>query len=348
MSRGFSLFLGGLLLGAVLASAAFALVLRLNRSGSHDPHSAAAAQRVIVLRLGHGLNESHPVHAAMLFMQERLSQKSGGTVELRIFPNGELGSEDDTVEQVQAGSLAMTKTSTGPLEAFVPRMEVLGLPYLFRDADHYWATLDGPIGRDLLAAGRDRGVLGLCYYDAGARSFYAHTRPILSPADLTAQTHIRVQKSATAVAMVEAMGGKPVAIDWGDLYSAFDTGAVEAAENNPPSYLSSRHFEKAPYFSLDEHTRVPDILLVSTAVWDGLPPHVQRWVQEAADESSQFERELWAKRTVEALDAVQEGGATISYPDKAPFRDAVKPIYQAIDGTDLGDLAEAIRKVGIE
>ena len=342
MSRSTSLFLGGLLLGALVCSAAFAVVLRIGRSTTESSNPAA---KTIVLKLAHGLDETHPVHAAMLHMQERLAEKSGNRVILEIFPNGQLGSEDDTVEQVQAGSLAMTKTSTGPLEAFVPEMEVLGLPYLFRDANHYWAVLDGPMGRELLEAGRAKGMLGLCFYDAGARSFYTATTPVLSPADLTLSTNIRVQKSQTALAMVEAMGAKPVAIDWGDLYSAFETGAVEGAENNPPSYLSSQHYKVAPHFSLDEHTRVPDILLMSTAVWDSLPPHVQGWVREAATESSVFQRELWARRTVEALAAVEEDGVTIYRPDKEPFRQAVQPIYDRIGGTAVGTLAERIREV---
>lgn len=345
MSRATSWFIAGLLVGGLLSSVAFALVLRITR-GVHD--GGGNRQQAIVLKLGHGLATDHPVHAAMLHMQQRLAEKSGGTLVMEIFPNAQLGSEDQTVEQVQRGELAMTKTSTGPLEAFVPEMKVFGLPYLFRDADHYWNTLDGPVGRELLGAGRDHGLIGLCWYDGGARSFYTVNRPIRSPADMAGGMAIRVQKSPMSEAMIRAMGGNPQPIPWGELYSALQTGVVKGAENNPPSYLSERHFEVAPHLSLDEHTRLPDVLLISSRIWDRLSLQQQQWVQEAAAESSVYQRELWAKRTQEALDelaAQTRVTVTIDRPDKGPFRAAVQPLYDQARGTPMGTMAERVRGV---
>jgi tripartite ATP-independent transporter DctP family solute receptor len=335
-------FFIGAAVAVLICSVAFAWLLRQDRQARAEDDKGG--QR-FELRLAHGLDQKHPVHEGMVYMAERVAAKSGGTVTIRIFPNGELGPEVETVEQVQRGGLAMSKTSTGPLESFVPTMSVFSLPYLFRDREHFWAVLDGPIGDELLLAGRDKGLVGLCYYDAGARSFYMVDKPIMSPADLVGEK-IRVQKSPTAIAMVEALGGSPTPIPWGELYTALQTGTVDGAENNPPSYYSNRHYEVAPHFSLDEHARVPDILLISREKWDALPPRVRQWLREAARESSEYQRKLWAQRSDEALAAVQEAGAKVYRPDPKPFAEAVRPMHADYEGTAVGDLVERIRAFG--
>jgi tripartite ATP-independent transporter DctP family solute receptor len=332
-----SCFVGGIFVGLLLATAAFALVVRqqnLTRSSGGQ----------IVLKLGHGLDQKHPVHAGMVYMAERLREKSSGTVELQIFPNGQLGSETECMEQLQRGALTMTKTSASPMEGFVPEMAVFGIPYVFRDEDHCWRVLESPIGRELLDAGQAVGLHGLCYYDAGSRSFYTIDRPILAPDDLRG-LKIRVQQSKTSMDMVEALGGSPTPIPWGELYTALQQRMVDGAENNPPSFYSNRHFEVCRHLSLDEHTVVPDILVISQRIWEQLPPHVQIWVQEAADESSIYQRRLWREGTEQALAAVEREGVTIHRPDRQPFIERVRPMHESYAGTPIGDLLARIREM---
>jgi tripartite ATP-independent transporter DctP family solute receptor len=294
--------------------------------------------------MGHGLDVTHPVHQAMEFMAAQLREKSRGQVELRIYPGEQLGSERDMVEQVQLGALDLVKTSTSPLEGFVPVMGLFSLPYVFRDEAHYWQVLDGPIGQQLLAAGEDKFLKGLCYYDAGSRSFYTKARPIRQPADLRG-LKIRVQNSRTAMKMIEALGGAPTPLAWGELYSALDQGVVDGAENNPPSLLISRHYELCKFYDLDEHTRVPDVVLLSTHTWAKLRPDVRAMLLEAAQASSRFQRRLWAEKTEAALTALAQAGVVISRPDKRPFQEAVQGLYANDAGQEVSRLLEQVQAV---
>ena len=306
--------------------------------------SAVAVDRPeVVLKLGHGLDTGHPVHKAMMFMAEKVREKSGGRMQVQVFPGEQLGNEKECIEALQLGYLAMTKTSSAPLEGFVPKMRVFGIPYLFRDADHLWKVLNGPIGKEILLAGEPKRLRGLCYYDAGARSFYAK-RPINKPSDL-AGMKIRVQNSIMSTKMVWAMGGSPTTVPWGELYTALDQGVVDGAENNAPSFRTSRHYEVCPYYCLDEHTCLPDVLVISTRVWNKLSPEQQRVLQEAADESVVYQRKIWAEAEVKDLQTVQEQGARIVRPDKGPFRESVRPIWEEFKGTEIGELIRRVQEV---
>lgn len=326
----------GLLIGALLASVALIPVVRAGKSGG--------TARSTVLKLGHALDPQHPVHIGMEFMAKRLAKLSAGTVELQIFPGGQLGTEPETIEQLQRGALAMVKTSTAALEGFVPEMAVFGLPYLFRDADHYWRVLNGPVGRELLAAGEAHGIHGLCYYDSGSRSFYTITKPIRVPEDVK-EMKLRVLPSKTARDLISTLGGGPTPVPWGELYTALQQGMVDGAENNPPSFLSSRHYEIAKHFSLDEHTRIPDMVIFSKPIWDALSPEVRQWVEQAAAESVEFQRQLWQEKTEEALKTVAAAGVQIHHPDKAPFLQATAPMYAGLDDPRISALVKRIRDV---
>ena len=280
-----------------------------------------------VLRLGHGLDVTHPVHQAMELMAERLDELSAGALELKIYPSEQLGSERECLELLQIGSLGLTKVSSAVLEGFAPDFKVLGMPYLFRNRDHAFAVLDGEIGRGLLLSSEGARLRGLAFYDAGSRSFYTRDRPIRSPEDLVG-LKIRTQESATAMGMVRALGGAATPIAWGELYTALQQGVVDGAENNPPSFHLSRHYEVARYYSLDEHTSVPDVLLVSTDVWQRLTERQRGWLQVAADESATFQRQLWREAEEEALRAVSEAGVEVIYPDKAPFQAGVRELLK--------------------
>lgn len=313
MNRIASFALLGILLATLGATVATALV-----AGQRNRPDPNAPDRHITLKLGHAMDQQHPVARAMVFFAERLDEISDGAVSVEIIPNGQLGSEVELLEQVQHGALAMTKVSTAPLESFVPEMAVFGLPYLFLDEDHFWRVLEGPIGQELLLEGADAGLHGLCYYDAGARSFYTVNAPVMKPEDL-AGLKIRVQNSPTSMEMVRALGGSPTPVSFGELYSALQQKMVDGAENNPPSFHNTRHFEVCKHYSLDEHTRVPDVLIISEGLWRQLPPQAQQWVEQAIDESVVYERKLWKEDTEAALAAVQKEGVTIHHPDKTLF-----------------------------
>lgn len=264
----------------------------------------------------------------MLYFGELVFKESSGDMRVDIYPSEQLGSERECIELLQIGSLGMTKVSTSPLEGFVPVFRVLSLPYLFLNDEHRFDVLDGEIGKRILREAEPFGLVGLCYYDAGSRSFYTKTKPILSPADLRG-VKVRTQESATAMAMVLAMGGSPTPISWGELYSALQQGIVDGAENNPPSFYLSRHYEVARYYSLDEHTAVPDVLLISKHLWDSLTPQQKEIVQKCADESADYQKELWREATQQALEEVQKAGVQVDYPDKLPFQEAVKDLLEA-------------------
>lgn len=300
-------------------------------------------REVRILRLAHSLSPRHPVHITMEYMAKRVEEKSGGRLIVQIFPNEQLGSEKEQIEALQIGYMSMTKTSTAPMEGFVPKIKIFGIPYLFRDSEHFWKVAEGPIGKELLNAGIEKGLKGLCYYDAGARSFYAK-KPIHSPEDLKG-LKVRVMQSIMSMQMIETMGGAPTPIAWGELYTALDQGVVDAAENNPPSFETSRHFEVCRYYTLDEHVRVPDILVISTRVWDSLTPEQQRILQEAADESVVFNRKLWAEAEQASLAAVKAAGVTVIEPDKTLFQQAVRPMWERYKGTELGELIEKIQEI---
>lgn len=301
-------------------------------------------EKVKQIKLGHGLDTSHPVHQAMEYMAERLKEKSGNTMVIDIYPNQQLGSERECLELLQIGSLGMTKVSTGVLENFVPSLQVLGLPFLFRDREHRFEVLEGEIGEDFLNKSISKRLKGLTFYDAGSRSFYSKT-PVETPEDLEG-LKLRVMESATAMNMVKSLGGSPTPIAWGELYTALQQGIVDGAENNLPSFYLSRHYEVCKYYVVDEHTALPDELIISTLVWNDLSPQEQKWLKEAAMESSEYEKKIWREAELHALEEIQKAGVTVIYPDKDLFRSKVQPMYESFSNDpEMKKLIEAIQAV---
>lgn len=298
----------------------------------------------VVLKLAHVLDTGHSVHQGMVHMAERLDHYSNGRMRIDIYPSGQLGAERDTVELVQIGSLAMTKVSAAPLEAFVPAMQVFSIPYVFRDREHYFKALDSEVGKELLRSTEVARLRGMGYYDSGSRSFYMTDTKVESPDDIQGKK-IRVMKSQTAVKMIAAMGGGATPISWGELYTALQQGVVDGAENNPPSFYLSGHYEVCKYYALNEHTAVPDMLLMSSRIWNSLNGQQQEWLQMAVDDSVAYQRELWRVSTEEALAAVQAAGVTVTYPDKRPFMEAVEAMKASYDGTETGRYLRAIEAV---
>ncbi len=298
-----------------------------------------------IIKLAHALDTSHPVHEAMSFMARRVEEQSGGRLRIRIYPSQQLGTESQCLELVQIGVIGMTKVSAAVMEGIVPEFKVLSLPYIFRDKAHYFKVLDGNVGEELLVAGREYWLHGLCYYDAGSRSFYARDKMIRHPDDL-AGLKIRVMQSNTAIQMIKTLGGSATPISWGELYTALQGGVVDAAENNPPSFYLSHHYEVCKYYSLNEHTSIPDILVMNSRLWDGLNDEEKGWIKEAAVESSMYQRELWKASEQKSLDALREAGVEIFYPDKKPFLEKVETMYDTFkDNKMIYSLITRIRKI---
>lgn len=279
------------------------------------------------------MSTTHPVHLGMVKMAELVDEYSEGKMRLAIYPSSQLGTERETLEMLQIGSIGITKVTSAVLENFIPENRVFSLPYLFRDMNHVYAVLDGEIGREVLLAGENVWLRGLTYYDSGARSFYSKDKPIHSPSDLRGMK-IRVMESQMAISMIQTMGGSPTPIPLGELYTALQQGVVDAAENNLPSFLTLRHYEVARYLSLDEHSVLPDVLLISTHIWEDLSDQEQHWLQTAADDSAIYQRALWHEAEAEALRIVREDGVTIIYPDKEPFQTITSGLYEPFRSSD--------------
>ena len=304
-----------------------------------------------VLRLAHSLNRDHPVHKGMEFMAADVDRRSDGQLQIEIYADGQLGPERDLIELIQIGSLAMTKVSTAPLENFSPLIKVFSLPYLFRDHEHFWQMANGPIGRELLDASVPYRLKGLTYFDAGARSFYIskkRNKVVRHPDDLDGLS-IRVQRSRTAVRLVELLGAKPIPIPFGELYTALDTGTVDGAENNPPSLYTTRQYEVTAAYTLNEHTIVPDILIIGVDTWNRLSPEEQGWLQASADAASVHQRKLWAEAEAEMLQIIEDSGVQVVRDvDRDAFRARTEPMYEDDEFAqpEVRDLIRRIRAVG--
>lgn len=296
----------------------------------------------VVLRLGHTLDTQHTVHKAMVYLGERLQEYSDGTMSVEIYPGSQLGTEREMIELLQIGSLDMTKVSASPLEGFAPEMKIFSIPYVFRDNEHFWKVLNSDIGSSLLSGLEEFKLKGMGYYDAGSRSFYTTSKAINSPQDLVGMK-IRVLNSPTAVETVRAMGAAATPVAWGELYTALQQGVVDGAENNPPSYYLSRHYEIARYYSLDEHTAVPDVMLSSFRTWQHLSAQQQQWLQLAMADSVTYQRELWQESTKQSLQKVIDDGVVVVYPDKQAFREAVAPFHESLAATEVGKLMNRIK-----
>jgi len=280
-----------------------------------------------VLYLAHTLPQTHPVHKGILEFQKSLEIKSNGTLKVKIFPDGQLGSEREVLELLQIGSVGAAKVSAATLSNFVPEYHILGIPYLFRDKTHQFNVLEGPIGKSILEKGSKYWLRGLCYYDAGSRSFYTSNKAIRTPEDLKG-LKIRVMNNQMAINMVNSMGGAATPLAYGELYTAIQQGVVDGAENNPPSFVSSNHYEISKYYTLDEHSSIPDVLLIGTKYWNKLSEEERKWVQQAADESAQAQKIFWRESVEESMKVVKEFGVEVIIPEKSLFSEKSKSVVE--------------------
>ncbi len=281
----------------------------------------------------------YPTTLGALRFAELVKERTQGRIHIIVESEAKLGAESEVLEQIQYGGIAFARISLSQIAEQVPEMNALQLPYLYRDSEHMWRVLDGEIGDDFLKKVTPYGYIGLSWYDAGARNFYSVDKPITCLEDFQGMT-IRVQESDMMVDMVEALGAKAVKIAYSSVYSALQRQTIDGAENNWPSYEAMSHYEVAPYFTVDEHTRVPEMQICSAYIWEQLSEEDRKIIRECAQESAEYERELWRDREETAKQTAIENGTQVirlSLEEKERFRNAMSGIYEeyCADSTEL-------------
>jgi tripartite ATP-independent transporter DctP family solute receptor len=280
--------------------------------------SCADFQDKKILYFAHSLPTSHPVHMGILDMQKYLDEKSGGALQIKIFPDGQLGTEREVLELLQIGSVAITKVSAASMSNFAPDYKVTGIPYLFRDNQHLYSVLEGEVGKQLLEGGSEYLLRGLCFYDAGSRSFYSKKQAINTPDDLKGMK-IRVMNDQMSVDMVNTLGGSATPMAYGELYTALQQNVVDGAENNIPSFVTSNHYEVCKNYTFDQHTMVPDVVVIGTKFWNLLNDTEKQWLQSAADASVLNQRKYWQETVKKNMEVLKKAKVKFIYPDKTLF-----------------------------
>ncbi|ABR75271.1 hypothetical protein CBG46_06425 [Actinobacillus succinogenes] len=288
--------------------------------------STNALAAKVTLKLAHNLEQSHVIHKALDHMAKEVQEKSNGELKIRIYPNRQMGDARETIELLQNDALDMTKANSSELEPFVKEMAVFTCPYLFNGDEHFKKVLYGEAGKSITDKTQKSGFTVISSYVGGSRNFYTK-KPIYSPADLKG-LKIRVISTPTTNRIIELLGGSPVPVPLGEVYTALQQGVIDGAENNIPSYTSTRHVEVAKYFTEDQHTSMPDYLIIANKVWDKLDENQRNILQEAAKNSEIYQQKLWDEETVRSRQEAEKLGTTFIQVDKQPFRDALKPLYE--------------------
>jgi tripartite ATP-independent transporter DctP family solute receptor len=308
---------------------------------------SASAQQKSVLKASDVHPEGYPTVQAVENMGKKLEQATNGRLTIQMYASMQLGGEKEMIEQAQVGAIQFVRVSVGTLGPVVDDLNVLNLPFLFRDTAHMNKVVDGPLGQQLLdkvTNNQAAKLVGLCWMDAGARSFYDTKRPIKSIADLKG-LKIRVIGNPMFVEMANALGANGVAMGYDQVFSALQTGVIDGAENNPPSFVFDNHYQVAKYYTLTQHLIVPEMLVYSRAGWDQLSPDDQALMKKVSREAQADARELWNKTEADAMDRMKKAGIEIiPIADKTPFRDAVKPVWDKY-GSKFTDLIKQIQAV---
>jgi len=270
--------------------------------------------------------ENYPTVLALRYMDQLVTQRTGGRHRIRVFHSRQLGEEGQTIEQTRVGAIDMNRINVGPMGNVAPILNVLALPFLFRSVDHLYKVVDGSIGDEILGALESSGLIGLTFYDSGARSIYTTTRPVNAIDDLSG-LRLRVQQSELMDRMVKALGAEPIGLAYGQVLTALQTKLVDGAENNWPSFVSAGHYKVARYYTVTQHTMSPEVLIMSQRAWADLSSEDRMIFREAARESSRYMREQWLdwERRSEQQ-AIEAGVSVISKINRKPFEDATKPL----------------------
>ena len=304
---------------------------------------AASAQTV--LRSSDTHPDGYPTVEAVKYFGELIKERTDGRYSVEVYHSAQLGQEADTIEQVRSGVIDLNRVSMAPWNSLVPLTMIPSLPYLFTSPDHARKVMASEIGDEIAKGFEQHGVVVLAFYDGGARSFYNAKKPVNTVADL-AGLKFRVIQSDVFVDMVAALGATATPMPYGEVYSSIETGVIDGAENNFPSYESAKHFEVAKNYSLDQHTIVPEVFVMSKASWDKLSDEDKTIFKQAGKESMEKQWELWDARVAESRKIVEDAGSQITTPDKQPFIDAMKPVYEKYVNTpELKDLVARIQAV---
>ena len=291
-------------------------------------------------------SEDYPTVQALRYMGRLIEEKSGGRLQIRVFHSRQLGEEKETIEQTRAGAIDLNRSNVALIGTFVPAMNVLAMPFLFRSIEHLQKVLDGPIGNEILGSFEPYGFVGLAFYDSGARSVYNSVRPIRSIADLKG-LRLRVQQSELMSDMIKALGAEPIELPYGQVLTGLATKLIDGAENNWPSFVTTDHYKYAGYYTLTEHTMGPEVLIMSRKAWESLPPEDRTIFREAALQSGRFMRERWKDLEEQSRRQAAGAGVTIVTEfDRKPFEAAMASIYaKAQRDPAAAQLIERIRKV---
>jgi tripartite ATP-independent transporter DctP family solute receptor len=306
------------------------------------PASAVARE----FRAADTQSEDYPTVEALRYMGRLIAERSGGRHQIRVFHSRQLGEEKETIEQTRAGAIDLNRTNVALIGTFVPAMNVLAMPFLFRSIEHQQKVLDGPIGGEILDSFEPFGFVGLAFYDSGARSIYNRVRPIRSIADMKG-LRLRVQQSELMSDMITALGAEPVELPYGQVLTGLATRLIDGAENNWPSFVTTDHYKYAGFYTLTEHTMSPEVLIMSLKAWQSLPTEDRTIFREAAIESSRFMRERWKNLEARSRRQAEAAGVVIVTDfDRKPFEAAMAGIYaKAERNPAAAELIERIRKV---
>lgn len=305
---------------------------------------AGSANARVTLKLANALSEDHPTSVVLKEFAAEVEKETDGEVKIRLFLNGVLGAEREIMEQLQNGAVDMTRVSAANLENFNPIYRAFNLPYIFRDEDHFYNVMTGPVADEVYQATAKSGFIGLTFFDSGARSFYTKSKQIKTPEDLAGQK-IRVINSNISIRMVQLMGGTPTPLPYGDIYTSLQQGVIDGAENNPTALTIGRHGEVAKFFSQDEHQRIPDFLIISNTAIEKLTDEQMAAVKAASEHATQAFRQLWSKAVSDAITEAEAEGVTFNKPDPAPFRAKVEPLIKEYEADpQIGPLLKEIRE----
>lgn len=306
--------------------------------------AAALAGNTIELRVANNQSDTHPISLALAKFKEETERESGGSIKIQVFNNGVLGSENDTVQQMQAGILAMVRVSASSLENFNSGFSAFNMPYLFTSQREYYKVMDGEIGQWFMEQTRPSGFIGLTWFDSGARSFYTKNTKINTPANLKG-LKIRVMDSPTAISMMNHLGASAMTLSYGEIYTALQQGVLDGAENNITALNLGKHGEVAKVYSFDEHTMPPDFLTISTKLWDSMTEDQRNVLRLASKNATEYHKEIWKEATLQAKEEAERMGVAFVYPEKQPFIDAMAPMYDALQKSNpaVYEIVERIR-----
>jgi tripartite ATP-independent transporter DctP family solute receptor len=311
------------------------------------PLSSARAQTKTVFKASDVQPPGYPTVVATENLGKKLEAATQGRLSVQMYPSMQLGGEKETIEQTQIGAIQMLRVSVGSMGPIVDDINVVNMPFLFKNTAHAEKMMDGPIGEELLdkiTASPNAGLVAVCWMDAGARSLYNTKRPIKTIEDVKG-LKFRVIGNPIFIDMMNALGGNGVAMGYDQVFSALQTGVIDGAENNPPSYVFSNHCTAAKYFSLTEHLIIPEVLLFSKKAWSQLSADDQGLIKKFAREAQLEERELWDQYQQKAMDKAKAAGCEIvDIADKAPFQNAVKPVWDKY-GPKYQDMIKRIQTI---